>query len=111
MLLPSSFTQVVADTFYDKTVKKLVVTETNTNGWIEKTTTENGTFLANVQFSNLAKIQSEMGLTDQIDVNVTCSTDVTVSVGDLFSYQNVTYSAIAVVPYDSHKQIVGSKWV
>ena len=110
MLLPSNFTETIADTFYDKTVTKLTKTSTSQDGWVTETGTSNGTFKANVRFTNLGQVQSEMGLTDQIDIAVTCATTVVIQPGDLFSYNSVNYKASAVVPSDSHLTIAGSRW-
>ena len=111
MLLPANFASTVADTFYDKTVTKLVKTTTTTDGWVEQTgTTAGSTFKANVQFNNLGEVQTELGLSEQVDVALTCATSVSLAVDDLFSYNGITYKASAVVPYDSHLKIVGSKW-
>lgn len=112
MLLPANFKSVIADHFYDKTVSILASTTTSTDGWVdEDATTVTSTFQANVQFDRLADIQAEIGLSDDIDVAITCSTDVTLSIGDLFSYDGVTYKAAAVIPHDSHLKIAGSKWL
>ena len=110
MLLPANFTDIVADTFYDKDVSLLTKTQTNTDGWIKETGVVSGSFKANVQFSNLGTVQAELGLTERIDVAMTCSTDVAIEVDGLFRYQGVTYKATAVIPYDSHKRVVGTKW-
>lgn len=110
MLLPANFQSTIADTFYDKTVSLLTKTKTSTDGWVEETGAVSSTFKANVQFSNLGEVQSELGLTEQVDVVVTCATDVAISVDGLFQYGGVTYKASAVTPNDSHLRIVGSKW-
>lgn len=110
MLLPPSFASTVADTFYDKTVNLLATTTTSIDGWVEQTGTASSTFKANVQFNNLGAVQTELGLSEQVDVVVTCGSAVAIAVDDLFSYSGVTYKATAVIPYDSHKKIVGSKW-
>ena len=108
--MPASFTKAIADTFYDKTVSKLEKTTTSTDGWVEETGTVTSTFKANVQFDNLGEVQTELGLTEQIDVAMTCLPDTDIAVDDLFQYDGVDYKASAVIPYDSHKKIVGSKW-
>lgn len=110
MLLPSNFTSLIADTFYDKTVSILSKTTTTTDGWVdENASTVTSTFKANVQFSRLGEIQSELGLTEQVDISMTCA-DVAVEVGDLVSYDGVTYRLMAVLPFDSHLKVVGTKW-
>lgn len=110
MLLPADFASTVADTFYDKEVTLLDKTTTTVDGWVEQTGTAGSTFKANVQFNNLGAVQTELGLSEQIDVVLTCATSVSLAVDGLFSYNGVTYKAAAVVPYDSHLKIVGSKW-
>lgn len=111
MLLPPTFKSDIADHFYDKDVNILASTTTSMDGWInESATTVTSTFKGNVQFDKLADIQAELGLTDNIDVSITCGTDIALQVGDLFSYSGVTYKASAVVPHDSHLKIAGTKW-
>jgi hypothetical protein len=110
MLLPANFTDVVAEHFYDKTVSILTKTTSTTDGWVEETGTVSSTFKANVQFNNLGVVQTELGLTEAIDVSLTCDKSVTLAVDGLFEYAGVTYKATAVVPYDSHLKIVGRKW-
>ena len=110
MRLPSSFTQTIADAFYDKDVSILTKTQTNTDGWIGETGTVSSTFKANVQFSNLGAVQTELGLTERIDVALTCAADVSLATDGLFRYDGVDYKVLTAIPYDSHKRIVGQKW-
>ena len=111
MLLPSNFGSIIADHFYDKTVSLLEKSTTSEAGWVDETaTTVRGTFKGNVQFNRLADIQAELGLTDQIDVAITCATDTDIKRGDLFSYRDVTYRVTAAVPNDSHLKIAGRLW-
>ena len=112
MLLPADFSSIIADHFYDKDVNLLESTQTSVDGWVdEDATTIKSTFKANVQFDRLGDVQAELGLTDSIDVSVTCLTSVPIETGDLFSYLGVTYKASAVVLHDSHYKIAGTKWV
>lgn len=111
MLLPSNFTSVIAKHFYDKDVQVLEKTQTSEDGWVTETgTTVKETFKANVQFNNLEQVQSELGLTDRIDVSITCGTDVAVKVDDLVSYRGETYKVMAARPFDSHVKVAGAKW-
>lgn len=109
MLLPANFTDEIAKHFYDKTVTKLEKTTTSSDGWVEESGTPAGTFKANVRFGNLEEAQSDMGLTEQIDILVTCAADVDIQTGDLFDYQGTHYRA-EVRPFDSHLKIAGKKW-
>lgn len=110
MRLPDNFTVNIAETFYDKTVSILEKSTTTTDGWVEETGTAQSTFKANVQFNNLGAVQKDLGLSEQADVSLTCSTDVSLAVDGLFEYEGETYKATAVIPRDSHLQIVGTKW-
>jgi hypothetical protein len=111
MLLPANFTKAVADTFYDKTVKILEKVTTETDGWVDESgTTVKSIFQANVRFSKLGEVQNELGLSESIDIAITCSTEVDVKTDTLISYNDVTYNVTAVLPNDSHKKIAGRKW-
>ena len=111
MLLPANFKSLIADNFYDKKVSILEKEKTSTDGWVnEAGDSVASTFLGNVQFNKLANIQAELGLTELVDVVITCNTDVAIERDDLFSYDGVIYKASAVIPFDSHLKIVGSKW-
>lgn len=109
MLLPANFTGIIADTFHDKTVTKLAKTASSTDGWIDESGTPISTFKANVRFGNLEEAQSDMGLTERIDVLITCGKDVDMQTGDLFAYDGIHYRA-EVRQFDSHKKIAGRKW-
>ena len=110
MLLPADFTKIVADAFYDKEVTKLVKTTSTVDGWVEETGNSGSTFKANVRYTNLGTVQSDLGLTNQIDVAMTCGKDADVVVDSLFMIDGVTFKATAVIPSDSHLTIVGNKW-
>lgn len=111
MLLPSNFASTIADHFYDKDVSILEKATTSADGWVsESPTTIKTTFKGNVQFNRLAEVQAELGLTEQVDVAITCGTEVAIQKGDFFRYNSVTFRASAVVPHDSHLKIAGSKW-
>ena len=112
MLIPSSFKDTIADTFYDKTVTMLTkVVTTDSEGGVKKSgTTTVGTFKGNVRFEALGAIQNEIGLTEHIDVAITCDPETELDVDDLLEYAGVKYMAVGVVPYDSHKLIVGRRW-
>lgn len=110
MLLPTDFKQVIADTFYDKTITKLNVTENNVDGWVSAETEEGETFNGNVRFRNLGELQSELGLVEPIDIAVTCGTDVQLGTGDRFIYGGKQYGVSVVLPFDSHLLAVGRKW-
>lgn len=112
MLVPSSFTAAIADTFYDKTVTKLTrSTTTDSEGGVKKTTSSpSSTFKGNVRFEALGEVQSELGLTEKIDIAITCPPDTAVSVDDIIEYLSVKYVATSVLPRDTHKLIVGQRW-
>ncbi len=111
MLLPANFKAIIAENFYDKTVSLVTKSTNSTDGWVTETAnTVTGTFKGNVQFDKLAEIRSELGITEQVDISITCDPSVSIEKGDLLQYDNVTYRAVSVLPFDSHKKIAGTKW-
>ena len=112
-MVPASFQTAIARTFYDKTVTKLQKIETvDSEGGVQKAgTTPVSTFKGNVRFNNLGEVQTEMGLTHEIDIAITCAPDTPVEVDDLLEYAGVKYVAVSVIPNDSHKLIVGTRWL
>jgi hypothetical protein len=112
MLFPKEANKLIAKSFYDKAVDVLDKSETvdSEGGAVKTSGTVKSTFQANVRFTALSKVQTELGLTDDIDVAITCATDTAVAVDDLLQYKGVKYVATDVLPFDSHILIVGKKW-
>ena len=111
MLFPDSAKNAISSVFYDKTFSKCNSTETiDSEGGIVRTISESSSYNGNVRFNNLGELQAELGLVKEIDVAITCPTDTAVEVNDVLQYNGVKYIATTVIPYDSHKLIVGSKW-
>lgn len=112
MLFPDEAKTEIANAFYDKDISILAKTETlDPEGGVVKTgETIKSTFKGNVRFTTLAKIQAEIGLTDQIDIAITCDPSTDIVVDDLMQYAGREYVATDVLPYDSHILIVGKKW-
>jgi hypothetical protein len=112
MLFPDSAKKVIAETFYDKVVAVLDKLESvDSEGGVVKDGWEaKSTFKCNVRFTALSEVQSELGLTEEIDVAITCPTDTAVEVDDILQYGGFKYIATEVLPRDSHKLIVGRKW-
>jgi hypothetical protein len=108
--IPNSFTQVIADTFYDKILTLYTVEEiVDEEGWakLEETATTT-TFSGNVRFDNLAQLQEDYGIKDVIDIAVT--TNDNVEVGSVVKYDNVLYKISKAIPFDSHKLLIGNIW-
>ena len=111
MLFPDNAKSKIAKAFYDKTVKIYAKTETVdeeggiVNGFIAK-----GTFKGSVRFNSLGELQSELGLTRNIDIAVSCPTDTKVEVDDLLEYNGIKYIVTDALPRDSHKFLMGEKW-
>ena len=112
MLFPDSAKAKIKQAFYDKTVEILDATENvDTEGGIVKNmTTIKGTFKSNIRFNALGELQTELGLTKNIDIAISCPTDTEVEVGDLLRYSSITYLVTDSLPRDSHKLIMGAKW-
>lgn len=113
MQLPNNFQSTIANTFYDKTVSILEPTKTTeTDGAVTYTGgyTVKGNFKGNPRLVNFKKIQKEYGLDYQIDIAITCGVDTSVFQEDILEYNGVRYEVTDVLPFDSHKLIVGAKW-
>ncbi|MDL2235450.1 hypothetical protein LJC07_04750 [Christensenellaceae bacterium OttesenSCG-928-L17] len=112
MFIPNSFKEQVADTFYDKSVDVLDKTEAidSEGGLVKTSESVKSTFKCNVRFTALGALQEEIGLVENIDIAITCSTDTAVVVDDILQYDGVKYATTDVLPYDSHRLIVGKKW-
>ncbi len=112
MLFPDEAKQAIAKSFYDKTVEVLTSQDTidEEGGVVKGSLTVKCTLQGNVQFTNLGRIQSELGLVNSIDICVTCRADENVAVNDLIRYGDKLYTATSVIPSDSHLTIVGNLW-
>ena len=109
MQIPDSFKEKIADTFYDNTISTYSSEEVvDDEGDAKIGTTALSTFEGNVNFSDLAKIQEDYGLTDKIDISIT--TDEDVDTGSIIGYDDITYMVVKSIPFDSHNLIVGKKW-
>lgn len=112
MQFPDRAKATIANAFYDKVVEVLDKTETldSEGGVVKSGETVKSTFKGNVRFITLGEEQNELGLVENIDVQITCPTDTAVEVDDLLQYAGVKYVAVNVLPSDSHKTIMGQKW-
>lgn len=111
MLLPKNFSNTIADTFYDKCVEILEVTDNiDAEGSVTKNAVGAGSFMGNVRFNALGALQEELGLAETIDVAVTCDTTVDLAVGGLMQYADRRYQVRHALPFDSHLLIVGKLW-
>lgn len=110
MFVTNNFKSSIANFFYDKKIYFLVDTDVmDSEGDVTKTLTSAGTFFyGNVNFSNVKALQEELGITENIDIYITCLPSVNISLNDFISYNNVNYKVTSVVPYDSHLGIVGT---
>lgn len=108
--LPNGFKNTISRIFYDKEILLYEISEnTDDFGEVISEIEETGeSFMGNVEFSNLAKIQEDYGLKDSIDIAI--STDYDLEVGSIIGYQGVLYRTTKVIPSDSHNLIVGNKW-
>ena len=112
MLFPDNAKQIISKTFYDKEVYVLTKSETfdAEGGAVKTASTATSTFLGNVRFVNYGEKQDEKGLLKDIDVQITCPNETSVSLDDMLEYQGNKFIVISVEPYDSHKLISARKW-
>lgn len=112
MLFDDKAKAKIAKAFYDKTIEVLDATENvdAEGGIVKNYKTVKSTFKGNIRFNALGELQTELGLTQNIDVAISCPTNTEVEVGDLVRYSSVTYLVTDSLPRDSHKYIMGAKW-
>lgn len=111
MRVPKDFTTRIAATFYDKEVSVYASTEEvgqfGSKRIIAAPTEE--TFMANVQYSKLDQIAKEYGLTEGIDVRITCA--VGVPLHTIIGYDNRQYKVVQSIPFDTHVMLLGKLWL
>lgn len=112
MKLPSDFKKSISDRFYDKEILRIGETQVVEADGAVKRNYDNvtGSFMGNVRLMNFQEIQKDYGLDYEIDVAITCDTSILIVVDELVEYNNVRYRVTDVLPFDSHKMIVGKKW-
>ena len=123
MYIPKTMKQKMSDVFYDKTISVLdneIIVDaeggvtykgiTGINASSGNNSNIIDTFNGNVSFSNCKKIQEEYGLSYDINIAITTSTDVNISINDIIKYNDVIYNVTDVLPSDSHILIVAVKW-
>ena len=112
MLFPQSANKAIAKAFYDKRIEVLAdtVERDEEGGIVRKGQTVKAEFFGNVRFNDLGEVMSELGLSESIDICVTCAVDVPIGLNDMFRYDGKIYVATNVVPSDSHLTIAGKLW-
>lgn len=112
MLFPSSAKQTISKAFNDKEVTVLEKQEAyDAEGGLVKTGTAiKSTFTGNVRFVSYDESQQEKGIVKDIDIVITCPTDIVVEVGDLLQYQGFKYVVSSRVITDSHMRLEGKIW-
>ena len=113
MFFPDAAKRAFDAAFRDKSISILEkVVETDAEGGVvKKAGTAKSTFKGNVRFTSLGELQTELGLTENIDIAITCDPSIKVEVDDLLEYNGVVYVVDNVPPSDSHLTIVGHKWL
>ena len=112
MLVTQKFKNAIEKAFYDKVITILSATDTKEADGATKRVPQSatGTFKGNARLTNFKSIQKDYGLNYQIDIAITTTTDVPVTVGDAIEYAGIKYRVTDALPMDSHKLIVGAKW-
>lgn len=112
MLFPESASKAIAKTFYDKRIEVLsdTVERDEEGGVVRKGQTIEAEFFGNVRFNDLGEVMTELGLSESIDICVTCAVSAPISLDDMFRYDGKIYIATNVVPSDSHLTLTGKLW-
>jgi len=110
MKLTTGFKEKIAGTFYDKEVDLLSsVPVIESDGWTGKDDlVKTGSFFGNVRFSNLAKIQEDYGIKDEVNIAIT--TNAIVPLEQLIMFRGLIYKVNNVPQSDSHYLITAQKW-
>ena len=111
MLLPDKFKQEISSRFYDKEISILTKQEIiePDGGVVRNDEADKGTFLGNVRFNVNAELQSEIGLTVDADIIITCDNETDVALNDIVTYLGKKYKVNNVLPSDSHLTITGKE--
>ena len=111
MLLPNKFKDEISSRFYDKEITILTKQETiePDGGVIRNDEAAKGTFLGNVRFSVNAELQSEIGLSVDADIIITCDSEIEIALGDRVAYLGKKYKVNNLLPSDSHLTITGKE--
>ena len=110
MKIPTSFTDKIKSTFYDKTINRHSVSSTKTDeGWTrDGSLTSNGSYKGNISFSKLDEVKEKYGLHE--DVAAVVTTDADILNGDINSYNDIFYRVIKALPRDSHNMLILEEW-
>ena len=111
MLLPDNFESEISSHFYDKEITVLETRETieADGGAIREDNVIKTTFLGNVRFNAQDLLQSEVGLTIDADITITCRNETNVSLNDCLVYLGKRYKVNNLLPSDSHLTITGKE--
>ena len=111
MLLPDNFRREISGRFYDKGITVLTAKEiAEPDGRvIREDDVVKTTFLGNVRFNTQAELQSEIGLTIDADITITCATGTNVALNDIIAYLDKRYKVNNLLPSDSHLTITGKE--
>ncbi len=111
MIISDSFKEIIKSTFYDKEITLCTIEiVTENDGQARKIATESETtFLGNVRFDDLERIQEDYGIKEQIDVIIT--TDETIVSGVICKYNDRFFEIVKVIPFDSHNLLAGKQWL
>lgn len=110
MNLPTDFKNKISEKFFDKSFSIYTSTEeVDSEGFsrmsVEETET---TFMGNVRFDSMDKIQKDYGLDDEIQMAITTHTDI--EAGTIIGYNDRTYKVIRGITFDSHYLLLAQEW-
>ena len=111
MLLSNKFKDEISSRFYDKEITVLTAKETvePDGGVIREDNVVKNTFLGNVRFNAQTQLQSEIGLTIDADITITCDNETELALGDRVTYLGKRYKVNNLLPSDSHLTITGKE--
>jgi hypothetical protein len=108
--IPQNFKTAIKKHFYDKEISLYSTEEVvDADGGANLgTLTVTSTFLGNINFSKLDKVQKDYGIDDQIDAVIT--TDSLIDLDSIVGYDSRKYRVIRSIPFDSHTLLIVKLW-
>lgn len=107
MKLPNRFKNVIANTFYDKSlpIYSISTSYNDEGGVIEGKKTLIETLSCNVQIQNVEKIRQTYGEDIVAEVTVTCCNTIATE-KNVAIYNDIEYEIVKIIPNDSHTTLL-----
>lgn len=111
MIIPAGWTDTISNVFYDKTIDLYNLSSvTDTDGFTRfQLSSVNKTFEANINFSELDKIQRDYGIDSKISSTIT--TNENIPEASIIGYNGKYHRIIRNIKFDSHYFLITEEWL